>query len=102
MDALLDDVAPQCGDVIDILREAITMRLMDAKSCARFAGAVGVAGAMVAFGLSFAMPKWYLSSAVVTTASQGPVTDSDIALQLLSRSSLAELMTRPSLDLYRG
>jgi hypothetical protein len=96
MEALLDDVPPRWSDVLDILREAITMRLTDAKSCAKLAGAVGVAGAIVAFGFSLAMPKWYLSSAVVTAR------DSDVTLEVLGRASLAELMTRPLLDLYRA
>jgi hypothetical protein len=68
LEALLEEAAAEWGDIVDILREAIAMRFTDAKSCARFAAAIGLAGAVVAFGLSFAMPRWYLSSAVVTIA----------------------------------
>jgi hypothetical protein len=95
--ALLDDASPGMRDAFDILREAILMHLTNAKSYARMAAVVGAAGAVAAFGLSFAMPDRYRSSAALTSMPPHEITE-----DLFSRSSLAELIQRPSLDLYRS
>jgi hypothetical protein len=95
--ALLDDASPGACDTFDILREAILMHLTNAKSYARMAAVVGAAGAVAAFGLSVAMPDRYRATAALASAPPH-----EIAEELFSRSSLAEVILRPSLDLYRS
>jgi uncharacterized protein involved in exopolysaccharide biosynthesis len=77
----------------------------------RFAAATGAAGAVVGALISFAIPSRYVSTATLrVSAADGRDTPDRGALEqigqrmieVLSRRSLAELIQRPDLDLYRS
>ena len=77
----------------------------------RFAAATGAAGAVVGALISFAIPSRYVSTATLrVSAADGRDTPDSGALEqigqrmieVLSRRSLAELIQRPDLDLYRS
>jgi uncharacterized protein involved in exopolysaccharide biosynthesis len=77
----------------------------------KMGAAGGAAGALLAGAIAFAIPARYVSTAVLRIR---PGTGREVTARhvadyvrqetpvILSRSSLAELMQRPSLDLYRG
>jgi hypothetical protein len=66
--------------------------------------AFAAAGAVAAFGVSFGVPSRYVSSAVMRFSGDADSMGHLIALEteLLSRSSLVELVSKPSLDLYKS
>ena len=68
----------------------------------KLTGAIAAAGAVLAFAASFTVPRRYVSSALMRV--DGPRNGDlrPIQSETLSRSSLAEIITRPSLDLYRS
>jgi uncharacterized protein involved in exopolysaccharide biosynthesis len=114
VDALLDDMRPRGRDVWDMLRGAITMQLSTPVTYFRLGAATALLGALVAGGVTFALPKRYVSSAVMRMSPQVPEGDDSAQYQILaserlnvlqqevlSRSSLAELIQNPSVDLYR-
>jgi hypothetical protein len=77
----------------------------------RFASATGAAGAIVAAAISFAIPSRYISTATLRLRpAPGADAPDRIAAQqvhermieVLSRSSLADLIQRPELNLYRS
>lgn len=114
-DALLEDIRPQWRDGFDILRGALEAQ-MTTWSFWKLVGAVGVAGAILAGAVSVSMPNRYVSTAVMRMAQrEGPGGPDDhtaeiqrmqrisrIQREILSRTSLAEIIQRPSLNLYRG
>jgi hypothetical protein len=65
-------------------------------------------GAIVAGAIAFAMPQQYVSRTTLRTVSQLPPHKSavsrigELSERVLSRSSLTEIIQRPSVDLYRA
>lgn len=115
-DALLEDVRPGWREFTDVTRGALKMQMTTGATYLKLAGALAVVGAIAAGALSFRVPKQYVSSTVLqaTVKQQGdqPISqaaiDKHLAYQLplieqqvRSRSSLSEMILRPSLDLYR-
>jgi uncharacterized protein involved in exopolysaccharide biosynthesis len=112
-DALLGDLDPRWRDLWDILRGAITMQLSTPVTYFKLGAATAVAGALIAGGVSFALPERYVSSAVMRVMPQVPAAADPAQYQMvgserlsflqqdvLSRTSLAEIIQRPELDLY--
>jgi uncharacterized protein involved in exopolysaccharide biosynthesis len=98
-DALLDDAAAGPREFADVIRGALTMQLRTVTSW-KFAAASAAAGAILACAISFVIPGRYVSTAVLrTSGSQTAVLRTQ---EVLSRSSLAEIIQRPSLRLYPG
>ena len=81
----------------DVLGGALKMQLLTGSSW-KIAAVTTLAGTVLAGGLALAVPERYISAAVVKVGA------SDLAMQqlqeVLSRSSLAEIIQRPSLQLY--
>jgi succinoglycan biosynthesis transport protein ExoP len=77
----------------------------------RFAFRAAIAGALVNGFVSFALPERFVSTAILranvrgaATLPPGAISDrlQEVQAETLSRSSLGELIERPSLDLYRN
>jgi uncharacterized protein involved in exopolysaccharide biosynthesis len=118
-DALLEDLNPGWREFTDVLRGALKMQMTNATTYLKLAGGLAVAGAIVATAASFSVPRIYESTAVMRIAEpqnpqRGASTVSQEALQehaghqllqieqeVLSRTTLEELITQPALDLYR-
>ena len=103
---LLDDVELRWTDLVDVLRGAAMMQVKTWSSYLKLVGAVAVAGAIVAIGVSFIWPNWYMSSAVIRAdRAEDPYVVNqihDAFTQAVSRASLSEMIQRPNLDLYRS
>jgi hypothetical protein len=104
---LLEDVAPRWSDVGDVVRGAMLMQIRMWSGYLKLIAAMVAASAVVAIGVSFAMPKEYVSSASVQDSTlegaDNPETSDRVTSlwqDIVSRSSLSELIQRPSLDLY--
>jgi LPS O-antigen subunit length determinant protein (WzzB/FepE family) len=96
-DALLDDAAAGPREFFDVIRGALTMQLRTVTSW-KIAAATALGGAIAACAISFALPGRYVSTAVIRT---GATQFAEQRTQeILSRSSLAEIIQRPSLQLY--
>ena len=111
--ALLDDLRPTPHDLWDIFRGAIFMQLSTPSVYLKLGAITAALGAIVAGGVSFALPQRYVSSAVMRIAPAGAGANGpshilatqrlmQMQQEILSRSSLAEMIQRPELDLYRG
>jgi hypothetical protein len=102
-DALLDDVRPSWRDAGDILLGAAKVHLTKGDSFLRFAAFMGAAGLLLGAAASLTAPKRYVSTGVVRVESEQGAEDrfQQVLTEVLSRSSLAEVIQRPPLDLYR-
>ena len=108
-DCLLSDVQPRWTDVMDVLRGAVMMQFKTLSSYLKLVGAVALAGAMVAIGVSFVRVNRYVSSAIIQRAdhisADDPQAVDGIAhawQDVTSPASLSELIQRPNLDLYKS
>jgi hypothetical protein len=103
---LLDGVEPRGSDVLDVLRGAVTMQIKAMSGYLKLVGAAALAGAIVAIIVSFLLPGRYVSSAVIQGGRKDDPQSVDQIHQawrdVLSRSSLSEVIQRPNLDLYKG
>jgi uncharacterized protein involved in exopolysaccharide biosynthesis len=118
-DALLDDAGLQWRDLADVIRGAVIMRMATWMSYWKMAALAGIAGAMLAAGVSFAIPNRYVATAALQIEpnqdAQGTVGYGshqlqqgleqrqrleELKLEILSRDNLMPLVQR--LDLYRG
>jgi uncharacterized protein involved in exopolysaccharide biosynthesis len=115
--ALLDDVSPGWRVFANVLRGAIAMQIDKGVRWTTIVAGTAVAGAVLALAASFAAPQRYVSSAVLQIS---PMADPErpapnrylqeraadrllqIHNEILSRTSLAELIQKRSLDLYRA
>jgi hypothetical protein len=115
--ALLDDVGPGWSVFANVLRGAIAMQIDKGVRWTTIVAGTAVAGAVLALAASFAAPQRYVSSAVLQIS---PMADPErpapnrylqeraadrllqINNEILSRTSLAELIQKRSLDLYRA
>src|ERR1035437_1514590 len=98
-----------------VLREALFVQLTTPAAYLKLGAAAAILGAIAAGAISFTMPRRYVSTAVMRFAPQA-VPDGtawqiafvaghrmqEMQQKVLSRSSLAEMIQRPSLDLYRN
>ena len=99
--ALLDDAGPQWRDVFDVLSGAIKMQL-STWSLRNVTVACGMVGLIIAAGLGFSLPNVYVSRALLQM--EAPDANDQFARlwqQVVSRQSLAEIIKRPSLNLYK-
>jgi hypothetical protein len=119
-DALLDDLNPDWREFTDVLRGALRMQMTNASTYLKLAGGMAVAGAIVATAVSFSVPRIYESTAVMrmaepqnpqggaSTVSEGAVQEHvgyqllQIEQEILSRTNLEGVITRPDLDLYHS
>ncbi|MGA2772023.1 MAG: hypothetical protein ABSG26_14510 [Bryobacteraceae bacterium] len=108
LDALIEDIQPQWEDLFNVLLGALRMQVTTWNSL-KVVAAVTLAGALLAGVFALLTQERYVSTAVMRFASYGHA-DSDrqgaldqlVKLQqkVLSRKSLAEIITQPALDLY--
>jgi hypothetical protein len=103
MEALLEDVGPGSGDLWDIVRGALFMRVTSLSFWKILAGCT-LAGLLAAGVWTAILPQRYVSKAVLRIGGDPQSRDRLQAAQLatLSRSSLAEIIQRPSLNLYKN
>jgi len=118
-DALLDDSRSGWRDVLDVLCGALMMRI-SMGSYWNMSVAFGLGGLILAAGFALRMPNHYVSHGVVRInwlakggkAAQAPTALPDgntrteemkaFADEAFSRDSLAAIIKRPDLDLYKG
>lgn len=108
LDALIEDIQPQWEDLFNVLLGALRMQMTTWNSL-KIVAAVTLAGALWSGVFALLTQERYVSTAVMRFASYGHG-DSDrqgaldqlVKLQqkVLSRKSLAEIITQPALDLY--
>jgi hypothetical protein len=105
--ALLEDVGPGWRDWWDVARGGLKMRLK--WNFATVLTACGLLGAAVAGGWVYRVPDQFVSTAVLRIARPEGMTETGFAERLqqaqttvLSRTSLAEMIQRPELDLYKS
>jgi len=104
--ALLEDVGPGWRDWWDVTRGGLKMRLK--WNFATVLTACALLGAAVAGGWAYREPNKFVSTAVLRVNRPEGMTEAALLERLqqaqtavLSRTSLAQLMTRPELDLYK-
>jgi hypothetical protein len=114
-DALLDDANVRWRDLADVLRGALTMQMTSWKSYGKMAAAAAGACAILALAGSYLMPNQYVSRAVLRISPQSPAAGStpaevhsgqrqrlaQMAVQVLGRQELVNLILEPPLDLYK-
>jgi uncharacterized protein involved in exopolysaccharide biosynthesis len=108
LDALIEDIQPEWEDLFNVLLGALRMQ-MTTWNYLKIVAAVGLAGALLAGVFAFRIQERYVSTAVMRFASYGHADsgrqgalDQLVELQqkVLSRKTLAEIITQPALDLY--
>ena len=116
-DALLDDTRSGWRDVADVFYGAMTMHLL-ISSYRNVTLGCGLAGLILASGLALSLPNLYVSRALVhmdwavinENNSEPPLHEGDawtgkikqIADEAFSRRSLASIIQRPDLNLYKS
>ncbi len=100
-DALIEDTNPDWCELANVLGGAMKMQLKSGTYW-KLAVAMAAAGALAALAVSLRLPERFMSSAMVQVHGESWIGVEGIQREVLSRSSLAELIQRPSLDLYRG
>jgi uncharacterized protein involved in exopolysaccharide biosynthesis len=115
-DALLEDLHPGWREFADVLRGALQMQMTNATTYLKLIGGLAATGAIVATAVSFRVPRIYESTAVIRITEarnpQGVVSQdglqelvsrqlSQTEQEILSRTNLEGLITRPDLDLYK-
>jgi len=112
--ALLEDSAPSFSAVLDLMKGAIKMHLT-VPSFPKLALLLSVAGMLAGWGVSFLVTPTYISQATLqieskqfsdsvsqtTTNQQLTERLGQMQQQILSRTSLASIITHPALDLYK-
>jgi uncharacterized protein involved in exopolysaccharide biosynthesis len=108
LDALIEDIQPQWEDVFNVLLGALRMQ-MTTRNSLKILGTVALAGALAAGVFALRTPDRYVSTAVVriTPADQADSNHqraldrlAELQQEVLSRTSLAHIITRPALNLY--
>ena len=96
--ALLDDVNPGFGDLLDILRGALQMQLANWNFW-KVGVVFGLVGTLAGAAVSFALPKNYTSTAVMrlTSKSDGSQRVNELAQGALSRRWLHEVIRQERL-----
>ncbi len=98
-DALLEDSGCGAREFADVLGGALKMQLF-AGTYWKLPAVAALAGAILAGAISLRVPERYVSSAVVKVGANDLTTQH--LQEVLSRSSLAEVIQRPSMHLYSG
>jgi capsular polysaccharide biosynthesis protein len=106
-DALMEDVEPDWRELANVLGGALKMQMKSETAYWKLAAVMAAIGAVMALGVSLRVPERYESSAVVqvTVPAANQWTADDVEMykqEILSRNSLAELIQRSSLDLYKS
>jgi len=114
-DALLDDLKPGWKVFANVFRGAISMQITKA-NWLKVAAVTAAAGAVVAAAVSFTQPPRYVSTAVMQITPQpDPLRPAppevlkeraadylkQMQIEILSRTSLAQIVQKRSLDLYK-
>jgi hypothetical protein len=107
-DVLLNDATLRWRDLADVIRGAAIMRMTTFVSYGKMAVLAGIAGAVVAGGVAFAIHDQYVCTASLMLEKSPETTQGQLAeklrraaLEVLGRDNLVELITTPRLDLYR-
>jgi capsular polysaccharide biosynthesis protein len=107
--ALVEEVRPGWREFADIVRGALIMQIANGTAFLKMAGALGVAGALLAGAASFIGPRTYVSSAAMQVSAAANNGDEytrhefeQMQEELLSRSRLVALIQQPGLELYRS
>ncbi len=87
--ALLEDVNPDWRTSLDILKSALEMQ-MKTSNFGKILLAAGIAGAFVAAGVSFAIPKQYASQTVLKVAAKEDRSDTGAAVLSLAQQTLSQ------------
>jgi LPS O-antigen subunit length determinant protein (WzzB/FepE family) len=95
-DALLDDVSPTWRTFFDVLGGAVKMQ-MQIWSAWKIVAAFGLAGVLLAVGITFMIPKSYISTAVIQIGGNSERQLEDVVIQLESRASLTRRMVAEGL-----
>jgi uncharacterized protein involved in exopolysaccharide biosynthesis len=104
-DALMEDVEPDWQEFANVLGGALKMQMRSETAYLKLAAVLGVIGVIVALGASLRVPEKYVSTAELKvtppTSTATPIDDIErMRQEILSRNSLAELIQRPSFNLY--
>ena len=78
------------------------MQLRTWSSYLKLIAAMAAAGAVIALAISLALPASYQASAVIRAGPENSHQVRNAWLDAMSRRSLAEIIQRPRLDLYKG
>jgi hypothetical protein len=115
-DALVEDVEADWQELANVLGGAVKMQVTNGLGYLKLATAMAVAGALAAAALSFREPVRYVATAAMRlTPDRAPDQASpddeasgpfnfrlhSVTTEILSRGSLAEIMTHPAVDIYR-
>jgi capsular polysaccharide biosynthesis protein len=90
--ALLEEVNPDWRALLDILKTALEMQMMT-WNFGKILLAAGVAGALVAAGISFAVPKQYASQTVLSVTGSGVDAADAVFTQAQQTESRGSLMS---------
>jgi LPS O-antigen subunit length determinant protein (WzzB/FepE family) len=96
--ALLEDVNPGWRELFDVLGGAIKMQLTNGATYWKLAAAFALAGMLIATVASFVIPKDYHSTAVLRMQNTDGLAEAE--RKVLSRTSLAQIINDPALNLY--
>jgi uncharacterized protein involved in exopolysaccharide biosynthesis len=96
--ALLEEVNPSWRELFDVLGGALKMQLTTGATYWKLGAAFAIAGMLAATVASFVIPKEYVSTAVLRFTDNRDVPA--VERHVLSRTSLAEIIQRPTLNLY--
>jgi len=98
-EALLEDAELCWGDLWDVFRGAVAMRI-ETWSFGKISALCGLVGVLLAVAVAFAMPNWYVSTAVLKNGGEQPASSAAMtsaAREAFSRSFLAELIEQANL-----
>jgi capsular polysaccharide biosynthesis protein len=96
--ALLEDVKPGWRALFDVLRGALKMRLTSVATYWKLGAGFAIAGLLAATIASFLIPKEYVSTAVLRMTDLRDL--AKLQERALSRTSLAQIIQSPGLELY--
>jgi hypothetical protein len=103
-DVLLDDASLRWSDLGDVIRGAAVMQMTSWMTYWKMAMLSGLAGAILAGGIAFAIQdQWVCTAAMLLTGpsqSQTARTLQEANLEILGRDNLIRLIQNPKLDLY--
>jgi hypothetical protein len=104
-DILLDDASLRWSDLGDVIRGAAVMQMTSWMTYWKMAALSGLAGAILAGGIAFAIHDQYVCTAAMLLTGpseyQSAQSLQEAALKILGRDNLIRLIQNPQLDLYR-
>jgi hypothetical protein len=108
LDALLDDAPLRWRDLADVIRGAAIMQMTSWMTYWKMAALAGIAGAILAGGVAFAIPDRYVCTAALAIENRSgaasvslPGAVQKAVMGILSRGNLFALLHDPQLDLYK-